>query len=148
MKKKTIGAKSKIELQKLKEKRREDFVANFGKPVIEMNKKISVNLDLATQWRELEILMEEDGQKNISAYIVYLIYQEKKRRAGLLQDPKRPVGRPKKVEEIEDSHKYPAPYKGGAPYSAKELKLYYEFRNEPIPPLPKPLTAEEIAKFD
>lgn len=113
-----------------------------------MNKKISVNLDLETQWRELEILMEQDGQKNITSYIVYLIYQEKKRRAGLLPEPRRPVGRPKKIDEIEDTNQYPAPYKGGAPYSAQDLELYYDFRNVPMPPLPKPLTAEEISKFD
>jgi len=71
-----------------------------------------------------------------------------KRREDFVANIKRPVGRPKKIDEIEDTNQYPAPYKGGAPYSAQDLELYYDFRNVPMPPLPKPLTAEEISKFD
>lgn len=111
-------------------------------------KKISVNLDLDTQWRVLETLMDEDGQKNITAYIVYLIYQEKKRREGLLEAPKRPVGRPKKVAEEEDTNRYPAPYEGGGAYTRQEWEAYFEFRNESVPPLPKPLSAEELKKYE
>ena len=112
-----------------------------------MSKRITATLD-DNQFIELQKLMEQDGQKNFTFYFVYLIMQEKKRREDFVANIKRPVGRPKKIDEIEDTNQYPAPYKGGAPYSAQDLELYYDFRNVPMPPLPKPLTAEEISKFD
>jgi len=113
-------------------------------------KKISLNLDIDTQLRVLETLMAEDGQTNLSAYIVYLIYQEKKRREGKTDTfgTKRPVGRPRKVEVEVDKNLYPAPYKGGAPYTAETLEQYYEFQKKEQPPLPKPLTNDEIAKYN
>ena len=106
---------------------------------------LSLNPD---QFRELEILMEEDGQTNFTFYIVFLILQEKKRRMEGIKTAKNPVGRPKTTVEAEDLNFYPAPYKGGAPYKRVDLEAYYDFRKEVMPPLPKPLTAEEIKKYE
>jgi len=114
-----------------------------------MKRKITISLD-QSQERELEILMAQDGQKNFTYYFVYLIMQEKKRRVDGVQLDKRLVGRPRKSDDslTEDTNKYPSPYKGGAPYSKQDLEMYYDFRNVPMPPLPKPLTKAQIKEFD
>lgn len=113
-----------------------------------MKKRITIVLD-DNQERELEIIMEEDSQTNMTSYFIYLIMQEKKRRAGELTEAKRPVGRPKKVPEVEDTNKYPPPYKGGVPYSKEDWELYWHYRpKQETPPLPKPLTVEELKKWD
>ena len=106
-----------------------------------MNKRRRIMLSLTpVQFNELQILMAEDGQTNFTFYAVYLINQEKKRRAGAVEAPKRPVGRPKNKTEEEDKALYPAPYEGGGAYTKSDWEGYYEFRGEPVPPLPMPLT--------
>jgi len=111
-----------------------------------MKKRITITLD-EVQQRELEILMEEDGQTIFNAYFVYLIMQEKKRRGAPLEG-KRPVGRPKKEVPEEDTNLYPAPYKGGGAYTHDELEAWYAYRDKTMPPLPKPLTKEELKKYN
>lgn len=110
------------------------------------NKKRKITASLnEEQFADFEMLMAEDKQDNISFYFAYLINQEVKRRAELKE--KRSPGRPPKKED-EDVY-YPAPYEGGAPYKLVDLKAYYDFRKQPLPdPLPRPLTKEELAKWD
>jgi len=116
---------------------------------MELKEKRRVTLSLPLdQYRELEILMEEDGQTNFTYYGIYLIQQEKKRRLEPVSTGKRPVGRPKLAVEEEDTNLYPAPYKGGGVYNKEDYEGYFTFRNQPIPPLPKPLTTKELEKYE
>jgi hypothetical protein len=102
-------------------------------------RRVTLSLSLE-QFTELTLLMEEDGQDNFTFYAVYLINQEKKRRAEAVEAPKKAVGRPKKEkEDDEDPTLYPAPYDGGGTYTRAELESYYAFHNKPMPPLPKPV---------
>jgi hypothetical protein len=89
----------------------------------------------------LKEIMTEDLSENVSGYIGDLIVAEKKRR-----DQKKPVGRPRTYKESDTTIYYPPPYEGGGVYTKEELVSYYEFRNLPVPPLPKPLTEEELKK--
>ena len=113
----------------------------------ENKQRITITLD-DNQLRELEILMEEDGQTVFTTYFVYLIMQEKKRRVEGAPHIKRPVGRPKKEEVEEDTNMYPAPYEGGGAYTRLELEAWYAFRDKKMPPMPKPLTKEELKKYN
>lgn len=107
-------------------------------------RKVILSLNDA-QFADLKALMEEDNQDNFTFYGVYLIQQEKKRREA--ENNKRPVGRPKK-EEVEDLW-YPSPDpKSSMPYREGELAGYYEIRKQVMPPLPKPLTKEELKEWD
>lgn len=109
-----------------------------------MAKKIHITLN-DLQLEALDKLMAEDLETNRSAYLGRFIAQEVARREESAK--KRPVGRPKKEEEEEVF--YPAPYKGGAPYSRDALQAYYDFRKQPMPdPMPQPLTKEELKKWD
>ena len=113
-----------------------------------MNKekrRITITLD-KVQEAELQSLMKEDGQTNLTFYYVYLVKQERNRRMEITT--KRPVGRPKASEKVEDTNLYPAPYKGGGVYTREDWIGYYEFRKEEVPPLPDPLTPAEIAKYN
>lgn len=93
----------------------------------------------------LEKLMADVHQTNKSAFIVYLLANEEKARENVIV--KRAVGRPKKEEE--ETIYYPAPYEGGAPYDKPAFEAYYAFRKQPLPdPMPKPLTKEELQKWD
>lgn len=113
----------------------------------ENKRRITITLD-DNQFRELEILMEEDGQNNFTYYFVYLIMQEKKRRNDPQVQAKRPVGRPPKAKVEEDTNRYPAPYKGGGAYTKDEWEAYFEFRKKEVPPLPKPLTKSQLEKYN
>lgn len=109
-------------------------------------RKISISFS-ESQFNDLVNIMEIDGQDNYTFYFAYLVNQEKKRKQNALEPKKRSVGRPKKQSEVVDDNKYPAPYSGGGIYTRDEWISYFEFRNEPVRQLPKPLTAEEIEKY-
>ena len=63
---------------------------------------------LPLQYAELEALMLEDTQVNKTAFIVYLIAQEKKRREE--DKRKRGVGRPRNDDEEEEEQEEPRIY--------------------------------------
>ena len=95
------------------------------------------------QFNDLQALMKEDGQTNLTFYLAYLISQEKKTRN------KRPVGRPRKEESgtVEELW-YPAPYDANAPpYTMDDLTAYYTYRGEAVPPQPAPFTKEQLEKW-
>ena len=97
------------------------------------------------QEKALIDMMKEDLETNRSSYVGRLITQEYVKRTKVVE--KRPVGRPKKEVEVEDKNMYPAPYEGGVPFSRQDFEMYYEFRNQEIPPLPDPLTEAELKKY-
>ncbi len=112
-----------------------------------MSKKIVVVLNEKKE-EALKEMMDDDLETNVSGYVGNLIVQEHKRRTANSEPGKRPVGRPKKEKDEEDTNLYPAPYKGGGAYTAVDWKAWYEFRGVTAPPLPEPLTPEEIEKFN
>jgi hypothetical protein len=107
-------------------------------------KRIIITLD-ETKERALSFIMSEDMETNVSGYLGRLIVEKFKDRQG--SSGKKLVGRPKKTVADDDTNLYPAPYKGGGAYTRSDLEGWYEFRGLPVPDLPAPLTAEEIAKF-
>lgn len=111
--------------------------------MINERRRITITLN-TNQYRNLQNLMTEDAQTNLTYYFIFLIQQEKKRRDEDLLNKKKPVGRPKKDEE-EDLNKYPAPYKGGGVYTKADWISYFEFRGQTPEPLPKPLTAKQLS---
>lgn len=97
------------------------------------------------QFAVLDGLMKEDKQDNFTFYIAYLAMQERKRRDE--ESKKRGVGRPKAGKE--EILYYPSPDKNVSyPYTEDELRGYYDMRKEPMPPLPAPLSKEELKKYD
>lgn len=113
-------------------------------------KRLMLNLDENKQ-NALTYIMNEDMETNMTGYIGRLIVKEYKNKKS-----KRSVGRPKNEaitnngEKNDDNKnlKYPAPYDGGMPYTEPELESYYAFHNEEMPVLPKPLTKEEMKKWN
>jgi hypothetical protein len=99
-------------------------------------RKVTASLNLE-QYTDLETLMKEDGQTNLTFFIVFLINQEKKRR----ENTKRPVGRPRKEDKEDEEEElwYPSPDGGTTLYDKDELEAYYHYRNQPMPPLPAPV---------
>lgn len=114
----------------------------MNKPV---KRRVTILLD-DNQFRELQILMEHSGMTSYTQYLIGLIYKEKHGELG--GGAKRPVGRPKKIDDQEDKTLYPAPYIGGGAYTRGDWEGYYEFRGLEVPPLPKPLTKEELKKYN
>jgi len=109
-----------------------------------MRRKVVLSLNEA-QFADLEALMKEDMQDNFTFYGVFLIQQEKKRRE--LEKSKVGRGRPKKDEP--EILYYPCPYDANVyPYTREELEGYYQLRKEEVPADAKPLTKEELKKFD
>jgi hypothetical protein len=97
------------------------------------------------QAEALQTLMEEDMQENRSQYIGMLITEVYKNRRKV--EEKRPVGRPKK--EKEEVEWYLAPYDPEAPpYTMEDLQAYYSFRKQEVPKNLKPLTKEELKKWE
>lgn len=114
---------------------------------IKMNTRRKVTASLnPEQFAELEALMKEDGQTNYTFYLVYLIKQEGKRREA--EKGKRAPGRPKKEDTEEVFYPSPDPNGGRAPYSKEDWEAYFTFRKEEVPPLPAPLTKEELKKWE
>ena len=110
-------------------------------------RRITITLN-TNQYRNLQMLMSEDEQTNLTYYFIFLIQQEKKRREEEMVNRKKPVGRPKKETEEEDTNLYPAPYSGGGAYTKNDWIAWYEFRGQDVPPLPAPLNAEELKKYE
>lgn len=97
------------------------------------------------QFKDLEALMREDKQDNFTYYGVFLIQQERKRRDA--ERSKVGRGRPTKEKEVIDY--YPCPYDANVfPYTLAELEGYYQLRKEEVPKDVRPLTKEELKKFD
>jgi hypothetical protein len=101
-------------------------------------RKVTASLSI-DQHAELEKLMKEDGQTNLTFFIAYLINQEKKKREQ--ERNRKPVGRPKKDEddEPEEDLWYPSPDGGTSLYTKDEWEAYYIYRNMQVPALPPPV---------
>ena len=110
-------------------------------------RKVTASLN-PDQFADLEALMKEDGQTNLTFFVVYLINQEKKRRSEVIT--KKPVGRPKKEDEV--IVYYPSPdlkFGNRNPYTKEAYQAYCIAHKQPMPdPMPEPLTKEELAKWD
>lgn len=105
-----------------------------------MSKRVIITLN-DLQLEALKKLMETDMETNVSAYMGRFITQEVLRREN-----KKPVGRPKKGEEVVEY--YPCPYNPESyPYTMSELEGYYGIRHEEVPKNIKPLTKEELKKW-
>lgn len=97
------------------------------------------------QFADLQALMREDKQDNFTFYGVFLIQQEKKRR----EVERSKVGRGRPKQEVTETLYYPCPYDENIyPYTMSELEGYYALRKEEVPKDLKPLTKEELRKFD
>lgn len=109
-----------------------------------MRRKVVLSLN-EEQFADLEALMKEDKQDNFTYYGVYLIQQEKKRREA--ERAKVGRGRPRKEEQ--EVVYYPCPFDDSVfPYTMAEIEGYYALRKEEVPANLKPLTKEELKKFD
>ena len=85
-------------------------------------------------------------QENMSQYFGMMIAELTKWRE---EGKTRRVGRPKK--EDQEVVYYPSPdtkHGNRYPYTKDELEAYYMFHKEPMPPLPEPLTKEELLKWE
>jgi hypothetical protein len=106
--------------------------------------KVSVN---RVQYDALMQLMEEDMQDNVAQYFGLLIAEVTRNREAL--KAKKPSGRPSKKDDDGDKVYYNAPYdKNAPPYTMSELEAYYTFRKETVPEGLKPLTKEQLSKWD
>lgn len=109
-----------------------------------MRRKVTMSFT-EDQFKDLEDLMKEDKQDNFTYYGVFLIQQEKKRR--LAEQTKRSPGRPRKDEP--EVFYYPCPYDPEVyPYTKEEIEGYYALRKQEVPADLKPLSKEELKKWD
>ena len=109
-----------------------------------MRRKVTMSFT-EEQFKDLEALMREDKQDNFTYYGVFLIQQERKRRDG----ERSKVGRGRPTKEKDETQYFPCPYDANVyPYTMSELEGYYALRKEEVPKDVRPLTREELKKFD